>query len=118
MDLSIYKAKPDKSIREHTDDLLNNLEYLKGLGYIKDEKILNLTKIACEYHDFGKANREFQYRIKHGTDFNTEKEIAHNLLSLYFINPEEFDSKEDYYRVCFAVLFHHYYFITIIMMII
>ncbi|MBS6005974.1 MAG: CRISPR-associated helicase Cas3' [Clostridium baratii] len=110
MDLSIYKAKPDKSIREHTDDLLNNLEYLKGLGYIKDEKILNLTKIACEYHDFGKVNREFQYRIKHGTDFNTEKEIAHNLLSLYFINPEEFDSKEDYYRVCFAVLFHHYYY--------
>lgn len=110
MDLSIYSAKPDKSIREHTDDLLNNLEYLKELGYIKDEKILNLTKIACEYHDFGKVNREFQYRIKHGTDFNTEKEIAHNLLSLYFINPKDFDSKEDYYRVCFAVLFHHYYY--------
>ena len=110
MDLSIYSAKPDKSIREHTDDLLNNIEYLKELGYIKDEKILNLTKIACEYHDFGKVNREFQYRIKHGTDFNTEKEIAHNLLSLYFINPKDFDSKEDYYKVCFAVLFHHYYY--------
>ncbi|MGL5868737.1 CRISPR-associated endonuclease Cas3'', partial [Clostridium chrysemydis] len=110
MDLSIYKAKPDKSIREHTDDLLKNLEYLKELGYIKDEKILNLTKIACEYHDFGKVNREFQYRIENKTDFNTEKEIAHNLLSLYFINPKDFESKEDYYRVCFAVLFHHYYY--------
>lgn len=110
MDLSIYRAKPDKSIREHTDDLLSNLEYLKELGYIKDEKILNLTKVACEYHDFGKANREFQYRIKHGTDFNPKKEIAHNILSLYFINPKDFDSKEDYYRVCFAVLYHHYYY--------
>lgn len=109
MDLSIYKAKPDKSIKEHTDDLIKNLEFLRELGYVLDENIFNLTKIACEYHDYGKANREFQYRIKHQTTFNEEREIAHNVLSLYFIDPKKFDSKDDYYRVCFAVLFHHYY---------
>ena len=59
MDLSKFSAKPDKTIREHTDDLLNNLEFLSDLGYINKESIYNLTKIACEYHDYGKANREF-----------------------------------------------------------
>ncbi|MDU7109962.1 MAG: CRISPR-associated helicase Cas3', partial [Clostridium perfringens] len=109
MDLSKFSAKPDKTIREHTDDLLNNLEFLSDLGYINKESTYNLTKIACEYHDYGKANREFQYRIKNQTKFNEEKEIAHNVLSLYFINPNKFHSKEDYYKVCFAVLYHHYY---------
>ena len=109
MDLSEFSAKPDKTIREHTDDLLNNLEFLSDLGYINKESIYNLTKIACEYHDYGKANREFQYRIKNQTKFNEEKEIAHNVLSLYFIDPNKFHSKEDYYKVCFAVLYHHYY---------
>ncbi|MGL4760830.1 MAG: CRISPR-associated helicase Cas3' [Sarcina sp.] len=109
LDLNLYKAKPTKSIREHTDELLKNLEFLRSLGYICDEKLFELTRKACEYHDFGKANREFQYRIEHQTTFNEEKEIAHNVLSLYFIDPKEFDSKEDYYRVCFAVVFHHYY---------
>lgn len=109
MDLSKFSAKPDKTIREHTDDLLKNLEILNHLGYIKKKSIYNLTKIACEYHDYGKANREFQYRIKNETKFNEEKEIAHNVLSLYFIDQSKFNNEEDYYRVCFAVAYHHYY---------
>lgn len=109
MDLTKFSAKPDKTIREHTDDLLKNLEYLTQLGYIKEERIYNLIKIACEYHDYGKANREFQHRIKNQTQFNTEKEIAHNVLSLYFIDQDKFEDERDYYRVCFAVLYHHYY---------
>lgn len=109
MDLSEFSAKPDKTIREHTDDLLKNLEILNHLGYIKRKSIYDLTKIACEYHDYGKANREFQYRIKNGTKFNEEKEIAHNVLSLYFIDQSKFNNEEDYYRVCFAVAYHHYY---------
>lgn len=109
MDLSKFSAKPDKTIREHTNDLLKNLEILNDFGYINKKSIYNFTKIACEYHDYGKANREFQHRIKNQTKFNTEKEIAHNVLSLYFINPDIFEDERDYYRVCFAVLYHHYY---------
>lgn len=109
MNLNDFSAKPDKTIREHTDDLLKNLEFLNDLGYINKENIYNLTKIACEYHDYGKVNREFQYRMKNQTKFNEEREIAHNVLSLYFINQNNFDNKEDYYKVCFAVLYHHYY---------
>ncbi len=109
MDLNEYKAKPNKSIREHTDDLIKNLEILKELNYIKDEYIYQMTKIACEYHDYGKTNSEFQKRIKEGTKFDDNKEVAHNVLSLYLINENNFENEKDYYRVAFAILFHHYY---------
>lgn len=109
MDLSIYKAKPDKTIRQHTDELLENLDILQSLNYIKNQHIYELTKIACEYHDYGKANREFQKRINSNTKFNENTEIAHNVLSLYFIDKNEFENIEDYYKVGFAVLNHHNY---------
>jgi len=109
MDLTIYKAKPSKTIREHTDDLLRNLDMLQNLNYIKNQHIYELTKISCEYHDYGKANREFQKRIKNNTKFNENIEIAHNVLSLYFIDKNQFEKIEDYYKVGFAVLNHHNY---------
>ncbi|MGL4874666.1 MAG: CRISPR-associated endonuclease Cas3'', partial [Clostridium sp.] len=108
IDLNKYKAKPNKSIREHTDDLINNLIFLSDLSYVEKE-IFDIVKLACEYHDYGKANREFQSRIINGTKFDTSKEIAHNVLSLYFIDKGQFETEEDYFRVCFAVGFHHYY---------
>ena len=109
MDLSIYKAKPDKTIRQHTDELLQNLDIMQKLKYIRNQHIYELTKIACEYHDYGKANREFQKRIDLNTKFNENTEIAHNVLSLYFIDKNEFENIEDYYKVGFAVLNHHNY---------
>ncbi|WP_252212811.1 CRISPR-associated helicase Cas3' [Clostridium sp. CMCC3677] len=109
MDLSIYKAKPNKTIRQHTDELLANLETLQNFNYIKDNYVYKLTKVACEYHDYGKANREFQKRIQNNSTFNENTEMAHNVLSLYFINQGEFENKEDYYKVVFAVLYHHNY---------
>jgi len=109
VDLSIYKAKPEKTIRQHTDELLRNLDILQNLDYIKSKHIYMLTKIACEYHDYGKANREFQKRIENNTKFNENTEIAHNVLSLYFINENEFEDIDDYYKVGFAVLHHHNY---------
>ncbi|WDV44540.1 CRISPR-associated helicase Cas3' [Clostridiaceae bacterium M8S5] len=109
MNLSEYSAKPNKTIREHTDDLLKNLSILWDLRYITDKHLYDLIKLACEYHDYGKANREFQYRIKNKTKFKEDKEIAHNVLSLCFINKNDFEDKDDYYRVGFAVLNHHNY---------
>lgn len=111
MDLSMYLAKtnPDKTIREHTDDVLEELEILHRLGYIKNEHLLYLTRKACTYHDYGKANRAFQERIKNGCNFNDKQEVAHNILSMYFVNPEDFEDKDDYYRVAEVVLNHHNY---------
>ena len=113
MDIKNYMAKnnPEKTLEEHTNDLLSSLEIMNDLGYIRDKDIYNLAKKACYYHDFGKVNDEFQKRVKSEKKlkFNKEKEIFHNILSLYFINSEDFEDEEDYYRICHAVLNHHNY---------
>lgn len=102
-------AKPDKTIREHTDDLKRNAKELFEYKYI-DEKTYNLLNIACEYHDYGKANEEFQKRVKSKIKikFNNDKEVAHNILSIYSIDPNLFADKDEYLRVCYAVANHHH----------
>lgn len=110
-EINIRLAKPKTTIKEHTDDLLDVLDLLFDLGYIKDNKIYELVKKACIYHDIGKINDEFQFRVKKDKkkSFNDEKEISHNILSLYFIDESKFDSKEDYLKVANAVINHHDY---------
>lgn len=103
-------AKPDKTIKEHTNELLKNLDLLLELGYIEKGKIYDLVEKACIYHDLGKLNDEFQKRVKgKGIKFKKDKEVVHNILSLYFINSSNFESKEDYLKVAHAVLNHHNY---------
>ena len=103
-------AKPDKTIKEHTDELLKDLDLLLELGYIKKDKIYDLVEKACIYHDLGKLNEEFQKRVKgKGIKFKADKEVVHNILSLYFINSSDFESKEDYLKVAHVVLNHHNY---------
>lgn len=103
-------AKTDKTIKEHTDELLKDLDLLLELGYIKKDKIYDLVEKACIYHDLGKLNEEFQKRVKgKGIKFKADKEVVHNILSLYFINSSDFESKEDYLKVAHAVLNHHNY---------
>ena len=60
MNTSEYLAKPDKTIKEHTQELIDSLEIIKELGYIRNEETYKLVKLACEYDDLGKANGEFQ----------------------------------------------------------
>ena len=104
------KAKPNKSIIEHTNDLLDVLEILWNLGYIKEERIYELIQKACIYHYIGKINKEFQKRVKNkGIKFDENKEVAHNVLSLYFIDESKFNNKEDYLIVSNAVVNHHDY---------
>ena len=104
------KAKPNKSIIENTNDLLDVLEILWNLGYIIDERIYELIQKACIYHDIGKINKEFQKRVKNkGIKFDENKEVAHNVLSLYFIDESKFNNKEDYLIVSNAVVNHHDY---------
>ena len=104
------KAKPNKRIIEHTNDLLDVLEILWNLGYIKEERIYELIQKACIYHDIGKINKEFQKRVKNkGIKFDENKEVAHNVLSLYFIDESKFNNKEDYLIVSNAVVNHHDY---------
>jgi CRISPR-associated endonuclease/helicase Cas3 len=105
-------AKPDKTIKEHTIELLEVLDLLLELGYIEKDKIYELVEKACIYHDLGKVNKEFQNRVKSKNKkvkFNESKEVAHNILSLYFIDNKQFDNQEDYLKVAHSVLNHHNY---------
>jgi len=113
IDLDKKWAKREQTIREHTDCLLKNADILQKLGYLSDN-MYHLLKLSCEYHDYGKMNDEFQKRVTSPKKilFNEHKEVAHNVLSLCFIdkeNKEEFETLENYYNVCYAVLNHHHY---------
>lgn len=110
MEIREYLAKPDKTIGKHTDELLQVVELLEQLGYLTDKHLANLLRAACEYHDYGKVNDEFQRRVENDIRLiNPKREIYHNILSFYFINRDEFDCKDDFYRVAHAVLHHHNY---------
>ena len=103
-------AKPDKTIKQHTEELLKCLDLLLELGYIKKGEIYNLVEKACIYHDLGKLNDEFQNRVKSKTlKFNEDKEVVHNVLSLYFIDSKMFTTEADYLKVAHSVLNHHSY---------
>ncbi|MBQ5562379.1 MAG: CRISPR-associated helicase Cas3' [Clostridia bacterium] len=99
-------AKPDQTIREHTDALKSQASLLKQLKYISSDVLYNDLLSACEYHDYGKANSEFQKRIKNHKRFDSSKEVPHNVLSMYYVDK---NSCNDYLSVCFAVLYHHYH---------
>lgn len=106
--LETKKAKEDQSIREHTDKVKAAAQILIDLGCIKDLHIGELLMTACEYHDYGKVNAEFQARIEKKYPFQENREVAHNILSYFFVDKEGL-SKEDYKIVAAAVLYHHYH---------
>ncbi len=105
----LAKSNPPKTIREHTDDVLNSLEVLKKYRYIPNDYIYKLCKAACEFHDYGKVNDDFQKRIVLNTKFDEKEEISHNVLSARFIKKDDFENDTDYAIVLNAVLNHHNY---------
>ena len=111
MDLDKYLAKGNKTIAQHINDLQHCLEVLVNLGYVETEHLKNLIYIACKYHDYGKVNPEFQKRVSSvkWIKFDKDVEIAHNVLSTFFIDSNEFDDFNDYLKVFFTVAYHHNY---------
>ncbi|MDO4168878.1 MAG: CRISPR-associated helicase Cas3' [Lachnospiraceae bacterium] len=111
MEIQDYYAKPNQTIGEHADQLLCVLQQLKKYGYIEDEKLYHLIKKACQHHDDGKVNPEFQLRVKSvkKKKFNRDKEIPHNVLSGFLLDCKEFEEDQDFYRVLFAIMYHHDY---------
>lgn len=114
MNLERYWAKPDKTIQQHINDLLTHLETLKTMGYIDSDDLYELVKQACYYHDIGKVTERFQQRVlaKEKQYFDPDREIPHNVLSVYFVNEDQVQKikghdKRDYARVCFAVMYPH-----------
>lgn len=106
IDLNLPAKSDGTSIRQHTDDLIKNAKILLDLCYISESEYHILEK-ACEYHDYGKINEDFQKRLKNNSKFDENVEIPHNVLSAFFISKDEL--KENYAIVYNAVLNHHFY---------
>lgn len=102
-----------ETIMSHTERLLEEYERLETLYPFlkKNEKLWEMLKVVCIYHDFGKMNQKFQDRIKNNNRGLLEGEIHHAVLSMGCLNldkMEDFfgeDSVEEVYK---AILFHHH----------
>lgn len=105
MNIEDKLAKPDKTIGQHSNELIEQAKLLYKLGYIKSEELYSDLLVACKKHDYGKANSQFQKRITKGGDFQPEQEIPHSILSTFFIDKSECINPVSVY---FAVLYHHY----------
>ncbi len=85
------------TLRQHTEDLLNNLEKFyeklpKKIGGIKKDDLFKLLKYASFFHDLGKVSPKFQENIGN-KDFHLDSKdfpnIRHNIFSLFFINKDK-----------------------------
>lgn len=115
---ALAKTEREKTIKQHTDDLLYQYDILKILYKdIMDEDDWQLLKEAVVYHDLGKINSKFQnklYRILKYNEFLPElddnEEIPHNFLSPVFIDTKEFEEKYGLTKtkiLVSAVYYHH-----------
>lgn len=112
-----YLAKADETLEEHTLRLLENYQLLKKL-YPTISVDWELLKLAATYHDCGKINKNFQYKIRKNLK-KVDGEVPHGHLSIGFIDyknlPEtSYDNKniKDYSRLrpallAAAIYFHH-----------
>lgn len=103
VDEIIAKSRPLKTLKEHTDEVLeafHNLKKLKDkLGINLSEDEWDLLKKAVFYHDFGKAYLNFQHKIRGQPVKN--KNIPHNLVSIAFL-------PEDNELLLKLIAFHHW----------
>ena len=95
---NIYYAKPDKTLAQHNEELHIQKKKLIELGYINDDKIIELLEYSIEFHDIGKINPEFQVRLKENKKFDVSKEVAHNILSIHFIDKKDYGNP--HFRKC------------------
>lgn len=121
------KTENKETIRNHTDNLKNELIKLKEnykldideiiQKYIEPEEFWKMLEICCEYHDYGKANIKFQnklrkiLKLKLIPEVIDGDEVRHEFLSPAFITQREYDSlgiKKEYRKIIAqAIAYHH-----------
>lgn len=104
-----YLAKPDETLFEHTNNLIEKLNKLDELHKIPYK---DLIELACLYHDIGKINPLFSKRVSSDEKFDDKEEIGHNILSFflfYYLNEALHLGAEDMKIVAYAILNHHSY---------
>ena len=76
---NIYYAKPDKTLAQHNEELHIQKKKLINLGYLSDEKLIELLEYSIEFHDIGKINSEFQIRVKENKNKIEHKELMRKI---------------------------------------
>jgi len=99
----IWAKKPKNggiiTLKQHTEDLINNLDKLFGkfpykINGICKDKLLQLLKYASFFHDLGKVSPYFQQKVVKNEnyfvyEFKDFPNIRHNIFSLFFIDKEK-----------------------------
>lgn len=98
-----YLAKTNKTLYEHTLDLLG---VLKNIELYRQEYLHLVPRLrqACIYHDIGKINDIFQYRIQNNMRSVKQDELPHNVVSFFMYLCM---SAEKDLEVAYAILLHH-----------
>lgn len=116
---NIYLAKSDKekTIKEHTDDLLRQCNILRTIyPHILNKEEWEILDLAIKYHDIGKINSKFQnklYRVLGKEEIPEEykgEEIPHNFLSPFFIEGKYYKEKyeEKYVDILISAVYYHH----------
>lgn len=112
------KSKDDMgnivSVKDHTKAVLEAAEKLISLWHIRELYRYPLL-IAALFHDFGKMNVIFQFRVRSElkTFFDKSKEVPHNYLSMFAcykligdkVNEE---NRKEFLLALYAISHHHH----------
>lgn len=115
------KSDPQETLKEHTDELVNQIKYLRKISSNQVETITNLgdkefwklLELACKYHDTGKIFTPFQNLIlkqikqkEIPTEFNYN-DIKHEQLSPVLI-PDDLDLTEQEEKILVQAIYYHH----------
>lgn len=115
----LAKSEKEKSIKEHTDDLLRQCKILKNMyPHILYNDEWEILELAIKFHDLGKINSKFQNKLYQALgygecieDYNIKaEEVPHNYLSPFFIdgpNYENIYGRKNTEALISAVYYHH-----------
>lgn len=115
---SLAKTEKEKTIKQHTDDLIYQYNILKDIYPDIISKIdWDLLKKAVFYHDLGKVNSKFQNKLYKKLKYtetlpqiDDEEEIPHNFLSPLFIDTKQLEEEYGVTKtkiLLSAVYYHH-----------
>lgn len=120
------KSEPIETLREHTDELIRQMDILKcnygkiinKLEFIDGEEFWKILDIVVEFHDIGKAFSPFQKLIRENMDekltdediiTNLENNINHNYISPAFIKYRDLgiNDRKLMNLIDQAIVYHH-----------
>lgn len=116
------KSNPRETLKEHTDELVNQIKYLKEISQrqvakitsLEDNEFWRLLEIACKYHDTGKIFTPFQNLILNKieekeipTEFNYN-DIKHEQLSPALIPIDDLDLTEQEEKLLVQAIYYHH----------